>query len=270
MNNRKTFLIFPLVVMCIMMAFLAVIMINNNAQKRNAAGEKALELTENARILSERDITIYWLGEFPAELSPLQEKTVIVTPGSATSDVMPVKASSVSLIEYDKRGQVVSQVNARTYTSDLLIVINKVTTLTEDDIEVIRQCITANDVPIVIMGKDPIVNIRKAMYKITGSYDQYDSVFYVFDEGFDEHIIDNKITEEGGVAYYRALTDYLLKYYEAKDKAAEEAEATATTTEETTTAEETEESVTDSDPSETETDDSSEATSQTVDVSDLL
>lgn len=219
--KNKALLIFPLFVICVMFAFLAVVMLNGTARKKQASANALKQLTESAEELSKRDITIYWAGEFPEEMSPLKEKTVMLTPGKITEDIMPVATHYAGLIEYDKDGNVVSQVRQTDYTDDLLIVINFAEGLTESDIEVIRQCVASNNVAIAIFGKDQIENIRKAMYKVTGQYSEHDSVFFVFGEGFSYHIIDEKVAEEHSVGFYQALLDYLKTYYEHKDKVAE-------------------------------------------------
>ena len=233
--NRKTFMVFPLIVFCIMFAFLAIIMLNNNSLKKMASADKIKQLKESCELIAKRDITIYWAGEFPKEMSALKDKTVLLSPGKMTSDIMPVKTLSMTSIEYDKDGRVISASYHRDYTDDLMIVVNQETGLTESDIEIIRQCITANNVPILIIGKGPITEIRKAMYKIYGSFDENDSLFYTFDGGFEEHIIGTDIVKEGGIPYYQALADRIMKYCQDKDKAAEEALSTTETSEMTTT-----------------------------------
>lgn len=235
--NRKTILIFPLALFCVMFALLAGVILNSNSHKMSAAkSEKHLE--ETAKLLADRDITIYWAGEFPEELSVLKDKVVPVTPGKMTEDKMPVKTLNINFTEYNQVGEVVFSTAPRKYTEDLFIVIDRTDDLIGSDIEVIRQCLTANNVPAIIVGKKPIVDIRKAMYIITGSFEENDSVFYSFDKSFDEHVIKTDIVEKGGVAYYQALLDLMVKYYEAKDKAAAQAtttETTQATTESTTT-----------------------------------
>lgn len=252
--NRKTFLIFPMAVFCIMFAFLAVILLNNSSQKQNSAREKK-HLTETLELIAGRDITIYWAGDFPEELSPLKDKTVLLTPGKITEDKMPVKSTNISFTEYNQAGEIVSSTEPRTYTKDLLIVIDQTEDLTPSDIEVIRQCLALNNVPAVIVGKKPVVEIREAMYIITGTFDDYDSVFYSFNKGFEEHVIDKAVVKQGGIPYYQALADIITGYCQARDKAEEE-QAQASTEPLTTTSAATTESTTTESSSET-TDESS-------------
>ena len=244
--KNKALLIFPLFVICVMFAFLAVVMLNDTARKKQASANVMKQLTASAEDLSRRDITLYWAGEFPEELSPLKEKTVLLTPGKITEDIMPVATHYAGLIEYDRDGNVVNQVKQTDYTDDLLIVINFADGLTESDIEVIRQCITSNNVAIAIFGKEQIENIRKAMYKVTGQFTEHDSVFFALGDGFSYHIIDEKVAEEHSVGFYQALLDYLKAYYEHKD---EVDQTSVTTTFTAPAASETETSASESDPS---------------------
>lgn len=228
MRNRS-FVVFPLIVMCIMFAFLAIVMANNASRKRAAEADRVKALGESAQALSERDITVYWAGDFPEGFAPLSQKTVMLEPGKITEDIMPVEERYFSFTEFNDLGQVVKHSDPTDHTSDLLIVVNFAKDLTASDIEVIRKCITANNVPIFIAGKDQIRDIRKAMYKITGQYGEFDTVFYDFRTGFADHVIDPKLAEDKSVEYYQAMLDCFAEYYRQKDEAAETAEPTTFT-----------------------------------------
>ena len=227
--KNKALVVFPLIVMSIMFAFLAIVMANNVSLKRAAEANRVKDLTESAKELSGRDITIYWAGDFPEEFNALADKTVMLKPGHITEDEMPVSQRYFSFTEFDSAGNVIKKSDPTEYTNDLLIVINFAEGLTDQDIEVIRECITGTNVPIFIAGKDQIINIRKAMYKITGKFEDYDTVFFDFKDGFDEHIIDPVAAEDRSVDYYQAMLDYFKAYFDRQDEIAATAEPTTFT-----------------------------------------
>lgn len=123
---------------------------SSEARESQQVEERYMKFLEN-------DVTLYWIGDYPAELERVSEK--VVKCSEATRDNMPLKSPEFHTIRKDENGNVIEERIPVTYTEHLYIVINS-KVLTDEEYAVIRECFIDNGVKTIIIGQDAIQSFR--------------------------------------------------------------------------------------------------------------
>ena len=153
-------------------------------QKKTERDEQAY--AELCSKLNGCDVTIYWIGDFPQQLSSVRSKCVF--PEVITEETMPMVSPGTHIVERDPDGNIVKELIPVEYTEHLYIIINK-RVLTEDEYSVIRDCIRDNGVRALVFGRDAVNAFRNFLILIPMEYKENDSMAFSMDEGAASYII---------------------------------------------------------------------------------
>ena len=165
-------------------------------QKKTERDEQAyMELCSK---LNECDVTFYWIGDFPAQLSSVRSKCIF--PGEITEETMPMVSPGTHIVERDPEGNIVKELIPVEYTQHLYIIINK-RVLSEEEYGVIRECVRDNGVRTLIFGKDAINAFRNFLILIPMDYKENDSMSFSMAEGAASYVIKD-CTDNGEVITY--------------------------------------------------------------------
>lgn len=183
MNNKYV----TAVVVLLMLAIGVVVLIfmTQGLAGNKASQEEQQKLARQTEELLKRDIKIYWIGELPANLKGISPVTEF--PDAIDSTTMPVKSPEFHTIERDAEGKVVNERIPVTYPKYLYIVINEVV-LTEEELQVVRDCVSENGVNLIVIGDKAIQNVRTFMLLPSMTYAENDTMFYSAADGSDSHI----------------------------------------------------------------------------------
>ena len=171
-----------------------------------SAKVKRAQQEENDQLCSQlcdKDVSLYWIGSIPDELSSVMSKIVI--PESITSEFLPVKSPEFHITERDPDGNIVSERVPVEYPSKLYIVINR-TVLSDEQYSAVRDCIVENGVTALVIGSDAIDGFRDFMIMPVKLYSDNDILEYSFEDGKAE-FTDNK--DVGGTPF--ELIRFLLE-----------------------------------------------------------
>ena len=81
----------------------------NGKLKEMASRAEQKEVDSQISLLTNLDLTIYWIGDVPSELSALSPVMSVISPGSVNSDNMPIKSSSFHVVDYNQNGDVTGE-----------------------------------------------------------------------------------------------------------------------------------------------------------------
>lgn len=223
---------------------IAVAMVFNTSVRRDSALKHQASINEKIEFLNSIDLTVYWIGGFPAELEKLRESTKVIMPEEITKENMPIKSSSFHITVTDEDGNK-QEILPRKYSEYMIIVITTGEGFSDDAKEVLRDCIVYNGVPVLCIGEDACEMIGTLLIHGSG-YSKDFSIFYKLNEGYQEPYLDTKAVSEGGSsladAFCTKLSEYCnntanKKMTEASERiasasvSASEADITATTSE---------------------------------------
>ncbi len=157
-----------------------------------ARNNKNIE-NETAELYAEfntKDISLYWIGTFPEELSAIASK--VIFPSAVNESDMPVKSPEFHSIERDPDGNIVNERTPVSYAENLYIVINGAV-LSESQYAVIRSCIVDNGVKIIVLGDNAIKNFRDYLILPALNYNANDSMEYSMSDGSVSHVLGQDI-----------------------------------------------------------------------------
>ncbi|SCW31711.1 hypothetical protein SAMN02910456_00506 [Ruminococcaceae bacterium YRB3002] len=199
MKDRYIAVVIILLILLVSVVGLS-LMTRNIAGSMNKKAEEEL-FASSCSELMERDVTIYWIGSFPDELSPISGKVIRVD--SVSEETMPVKSPEFHTIERDPDGNIVRERIPVEYAANLYIVINRAI-LSEEQYSVIRDCVKDNGVKTVVIGRSAIKSYRDFLMLPVMSYTEDDNMVYSLDGGSVSHALGEGSTPSG-------IVDYLLK-----------------------------------------------------------
>lgn len=156
------------------------------------------------------DLTIYWIGDVPEDMTYLNGRILKVEAGTLSRENMPMKSPDFHTIDYDENGNVVNENIPVKYTSDLIIIINQDVNLTDKDFECISDCVINNEVPLLVIGGDAIKNVKTHFMQSTMGYETMDSYLYSLKEGQASHVLNNEELLKGGKRYSIEILRYIL------------------------------------------------------------
>ena len=143
------------------------------------------KLDDVSAVLSECDIRIYWIGDYPEELSKIS--SVVVRPDAVNEDTMPMKSPEFHTVEKDKDGNIIKERIPVEYPSFLYIVINR-KVLTDEEYKTVRDCVADNGVNLIVIGGTAIDAMRNYLMLPKLQYTADDNMFYSLKDGSESHI----------------------------------------------------------------------------------
>lgn len=230
--------------------FIGIAMVFNTSARRSAVLSRQEEVDKKIEFLNSIDLTIYWIGEVPAELEKLKDSMVIIKPEDISKENMPVKSTTFHITitdPDDESGRPTlppTEILPRDYSEYMLIVVNTADGFSEISDDILHNCIVDNGVPVLSIGGSASDHIGTILIHGAGYSSDY-SMFYKLREGYNEPFLDKKSVSSGGLEFAEELTAKLSNYFkdaaqkkyiqasEIRSSASSSADeaATATTTE---------------------------------------
>jgi len=176
--------------------------------------------------LEDFEFGIYWIGDCPEPVKNNVPEITFVPTDAINGDNMPIVWSDVEYTIYAEDGSVVEHVVPRDYPHNMLIVVNNVTDLSEDSLEVIRQCAVDNKVPVLLIGRDTISAFREYINWSPKDYESDDTMLFsvYLDEGVTNPIDMSIINDRPEQWEHVRILDNLLRWKERKKAQKSEAE----------------------------------------------
>ncbi len=193
------------VVLILLLLLLSVVGIAVLAKKSADSRREAQEVQKKEELYNEfleKDVTVYWIGSFPEELSAVSSKVIV--PEEVTADTMPMKSPDFHMVEYDPEGNKIAERIPVEYTHFLYIVIDHME-LTDERYELIRECVKDNGVRVIVLGSDAIYPFRKYLMLPHLAYSAEDSLAYSLKGGSASHVINADEKDRN-----TALIEYLI------------------------------------------------------------
>lgn len=166
------------------------------------------EFNQSKAELAGHDLQIYWIGEYPAELSGLEQVTSVIAPGDLTEDNMPIKVPEFHFTTYNQDGNKTSENVPRKYAGDLLIVIYNVSFLEQEDLDILKNCISENEVPVLAIGSDSVSLVRN-MLMYSRDLNGSTSFYYRLGEGYVNNPLDADKVSAGGIDLGEGYVSYI-------------------------------------------------------------
>ena len=158
--------------------------------KKSADSRKEAQVEQQKQELYnqflDKDVTVYWIGEFPSELEAISPKVIV--PEEVTAETMPMKSPDFHMVEYDPDGNKIAEKIPVDYTDYLYIIINHIE-LTDERYEIIRECVKDNGVRVLVLGSDAIYPFREYLMLPYLTYDTEDSLAYSLKGGSASHVL---------------------------------------------------------------------------------
>lgn len=164
--------------------------------------------------LEDFEFGIYWIGDCPEPVKNNVPEITFVPTDAINGDNMPIVWSDVEYTIYAEDGSIVEHVVPRDYPHNMLIVVNNVTDLSEDSLEVIRQCAVDNKVPVLLIGRDTISAFREYINWSPKDYESDDTMLFsvYLDEGV-TNPIDMSIINDRPEQFMASLFEFMTNTF---------------------------------------------------------
>ena len=211
---------------------------NRNQQQLAADAERMAGLD---------DYMVYYIGEPSSEVISTIPNLTVIAPGMMNRNTLPVAWSDIHFVELDEAGNVINEVEPRDYAKYMLIYVDSDVTLTEDQLELLRDCNIDNDVPLIIEGEANINAYREYIFMVPHDLGANATSMFTPWEQPQDNVIPEETVTGGQAGFVNALVDVILSnaeqidIYRAGTLVEIETEASETTAEETEETEEEEE-----------------------------
>lgn len=219
--ERKRAYIVAIIAAAALMLLFAGLMYNAASLKKQSVSKTNQVTFAAERLAAKEDLMIYWVGEFPPELSGIANVVTVISPDQISEDSMPIKYSTFKITVYDELGNVAEEIIPRDYKDNMIIVLYNVSLVTDEQKDVILDCIAQNSVPVLAIGRNSISLVREILMYTPGSFEQNDSFYYKLGEGYKDHVLDNASITAGGEDFAINVMDYIYELFYAYDPEAE-------------------------------------------------
>lgn len=207
MSKGKTGLIVLTVLAA--MFFLFVALLYGSSTKRQGAIDRRDALDDKLEVVLDTDITIYWIGEPPAELNVLFPVIQIVSSESANEETLPVKGPAFHTIEYNEDGQIVSEDIPKDYPRYMIIVISGTPNLSDRGKEALLDAISQNGVPVLAIGDAASETLCDVLCYTRVHKGEGSSLYYCLGAGYKENPISEGAVKSGGMELAEAIPDLI-------------------------------------------------------------
>lgn len=207
MYKSKTGLIVLTVLAAMFFLFVAILF--GSSTKRQEIIDRKEAVNAKLSAVAQADVTVYWIGEFPAELEPLSAVTNVIAPEKAGSETLPVKSVAVHFTENDQFGNVIKEDVPRDYSEHMLIVITGNPALSDAGKEALLDSITKNGVPVIAIGDEAADYLGSLLLHIRSKDGPGSSLYYCLGKGYKENPIPEDKVLAGGMDFAEAVPDIL-------------------------------------------------------------
>jgi hypothetical protein len=228
MERKRGYLVVIVAAAALMLLFVG-LMYNAASLKKqniNLANQVAYA---SEKLAAKEDLMIYWVGDFPAELGGIAPVVTVISPDQISEDTMPVKSVEFKVTAYDADGNLVKDETPRDYKDNMLLVLYNVSFVSDEQKDIISNCIVDNNVPVLAIGRSSISITRDILMYTPGDFEENDSFYYLLGTGYKDHVLDNSAIAEGKDAFALNLCDYVYSLFYAYEPAEESSQTEAQT-----------------------------------------
>lgn len=207
MSRGKTGLIVLTALAATFILFVAILYASST--KRQGSIDRRNALADRLEAIVETDITIFWIGDVPEELSVLSPVIRVIPSESANKDNLPVKGPAFHTIEYNEDGQVVAEDIPKDYPRYMFIVISGMPNLSDSGKEALLDAVSQNGVPVLALGDAASETLCEILCYTRVHKGEGSSLYYCLGSGYKENPISQEYVIEGGMNLAETLPDVI-------------------------------------------------------------
>lgn len=212
MERKRGYIVVIVAAAALMLLFVG-LMYNAASLKKQSVNLANQVSYASEKLASKDDLMIYWVGDFPAELSGIAPVVTVISPDQISEDTMPIKSVEFKVTAYDADGNLVKDETPREYKDNMLLVLYNVSFISDEQKDVISNCIVDNNVPVLAIGRSSISITRDILMYTPGDFEENDSFYYLLGTGYKDHVLDNSAIAEGKEAFALNLCDYVYSLF---------------------------------------------------------
>lgn len=212
MERKRGYIVVIVAAAALMLLFVG-LMYNAASLKKQSVNLANQVSYASEKLASKDDLMIYWVGDFPAELSGIAPVVTVISPDQISEDTMPIKSVEFKVTAYDADGNLVKDETPREYKDNMLLVLYNVSFISDEQKDVISNCIVDNNVPVLAIGRSSISITRDILMYTPGDFEENDSFYYLLGTGYKDHVLDNFAIAEGKEAFALNLCDYVYSLF---------------------------------------------------------
>ena len=207
MNRSKTGL-FVLTILAAMF-FLFVAILFGSSTKRQENIDRRDEIFAKLDAIAQTDLTIYWIGEVPAEFEHLMPVITVIPYEQVSEETLPIKVFQFNVTEYDPDGVFVSEAHPREYSEHMLIVICGNPVISDPGKEALLNSISKNGVPVIAIGDESAEFLGSVLLHRRFKEGPGSSLYYCLGKGYKENPIPEDKVLAGGIDLAEAMPDII-------------------------------------------------------------
>ena len=207
MHRGKTGLIVLTILVAMFFLFIAILF--GSSTKRQDNIDRRDEINARLDVIAQTDLTIYWIGDVPAELEHLMPVITAVPPEQASEETRPIKVFQYHVTEYDTDGNYVSEEHPREYPEHMLIVITGNPALSDSGKAALLDSISKNGVPVIALGDGAADFLAKLLMRVRYKEGPGSSLYYCLGKGYKENLISEDKVIAGGWDLAGAIPDII-------------------------------------------------------------
>ena len=207
MHRGKTGLIVLTILVAMFFLFIAILF--GSSTKRQDNIDRRDEINARLDVIAQTDLTIYWIGDVPAELEHLMPVITVVPPEQASEETLPIKVFQYHVTEYDTDGNYVSEEHPREYPEHMLIVITGNPALSDSGKAALLDSISKNGVPVIALGDGAADFLAKLLMRVRYTEGPGSSLYYCLGKGYKENLIPEDKVIAGGWDLAGAIPDII-------------------------------------------------------------
>lgn len=207
MSRGKTGLV--VLTLFAVMFFLFIAILFGSSTKRQGNIERKANIEAKLDIIAQTDLTIYWIGEVPAELEHLMPVINVIPPETASEENLPAVSDKIPFQEYDSNGNLVDEVVPRDYSEHMLIVLYGDYVLSDSGREALLDSISQNGVPVIAIGDEAAAYLGKLLNRVRYHEGPGSSLYYCLGKGYKENLIPVEKVSAGGIDLAEGIPDII-------------------------------------------------------------
>lgn len=207
MRNGKTGLLILTVLAAMFFLFVAILF--GSSTKRQGIIDRKADLEAKLDSIMATDVSVYWIGEVPAELEYLSPVIIRVSPEKASGKTLPVKGPSFEFTEYNELGQVISHDVPLEQSQYMVIVVSGSPVLSDEGSEALRNAVAQNGVPVIAIGNDAAELLGNVLYYRRFKSGEGSSLYYCLGKGYKENPLSVDTVKNGGMELAEATADLI-------------------------------------------------------------
>ena len=207
MSKGKTGLV--VLTLFAVMFFLFIAILFGSSTKRQGNIERKANIEAKLDIIAQTDLTIYWIGEVPAELEHLMPVINVIPPETASEENLPAVSDKIPFQEYDSNGNLVDEVVPRDYSEHMLIVLYGDYVLSDSGREALLDSISQNGVPVIAIGDEAAAYLARILNRVRYHEGPGSSLYYCLGKGYKENLIPVEKVSAGGIDLAEGIPDII-------------------------------------------------------------